>query len=96
MKLELELVNIKIEAELLSLSILGKLVKDPKPQHYIKALPLSDEVIEKPDLMLIKLQDFFNNSRIQPTRQQNDSTALSTSNSELKLQNYILLHQRPA
>ncbi|MBW0465714.1 hypothetical protein O181_005429 [Austropuccinia psidii MF-1] len=78
MKLELESVNIKIEAKLLSFSILGKLVKDPKIQHYIEVLTLNDEVIEKPDLILTKLQDFVNNSRIQPTRQQNDPTTLST------------------
>ncbi|MBW0521420.1 hypothetical protein O181_061135 [Austropuccinia psidii MF-1] len=80
--LELESVNIKIEAELLSFSILGKLVEDPKLQHYIKVLTLNDEVIEKPDLILTKLQDFVNNSRIQPTRQQNDPTALSTNNKQ--------------
>ncbi|MBW0535083.1 hypothetical protein O181_074798 [Austropuccinia psidii MF-1] len=79
MELELESVNIKIDAELLSFSILGKLVKDPKLQHYIEVLTLNDEVIEKPDLILTKLQDFVNNTRIQPTRQQNDPTALSTS-----------------
>ncbi|MBW0479361.1 hypothetical protein O181_019076 [Austropuccinia psidii MF-1] len=79
MKLELDAVNIKIEAELLSFSILGKLVKDPKLQHYIEILTLNNEIIEKPDLILTKLQDFVNNSKIQSTRQGPEPSALSTS-----------------
>ncbi|MBW0582123.1 hypothetical protein O181_121838 [Austropuccinia psidii MF-1] len=79
MKLELEAVNIKIEAELLSFSILGKLAKDLKLQHYIEILTLNDEIIEKPDLILTKLQDFVNNTRIQPTKRKPEPSALSTS-----------------
>ncbi|MBW0528939.1 hypothetical protein O181_068654 [Austropuccinia psidii MF-1] len=79
MKLELDAINIKIEAKLLSFSILGKLVKDPKLQNYIEILTLNDEIIEKPDLILTKLQDFLNNSRIQPTKKEPEPSALSTS-----------------
>ncbi|MBW0523128.1 hypothetical protein O181_062843 [Austropuccinia psidii MF-1] len=79
MKLELDAVNIKIEAELLSFLILGKLAKDSKLQHYIKILTLNDEIIEKPDLILTKLQDFVNNTRIQPTKREPEPSALSTS-----------------
>ncbi|MBW0543284.1 hypothetical protein O181_082999 [Austropuccinia psidii MF-1] len=79
MKLELDTVNIKIEAELLLFSILGKLVKDPKLQHYIEVLTLNDKIIEKPNLILTKLQDFVNNSIIQPTKQEPEPSALSTS-----------------
>ncbi|MBW0483727.1 hypothetical protein O181_023442 [Austropuccinia psidii MF-1] len=68
MKLELDAINIKIEAKLLLFFILGKFVKDPKVQHYIEALTLNDEILEKPDLILTKLQDFVYNTRIQPTK----------------------------
>ncbi|MBW0483589.1 hypothetical protein O181_023304 [Austropuccinia psidii MF-1] len=70
MKLELEAVNIKIEAEFLSFSILGKLAKDPKLQHYIEILTLNDEIIEKPDLILTKLQDFHNPNCTSHTKEQ--------------------------
>ncbi|MBW0514704.1 hypothetical protein O181_054419 [Austropuccinia psidii MF-1] len=89
MKLELDAVNIKIEAELLSFSILGKLIVDPKLQHYIEILTLNDKIIEKPDLILTKLQDFVNNSRIQPTKQEAEPSALFTS---VQNQNYKITY----
>ncbi|MBW0492430.1 hypothetical protein O181_032145 [Austropuccinia psidii MF-1] len=79
MNLELDAVNMKIEAELLLFSILEKLVKDLKLQHYIEVLTLNDKIIEKPNLILTKLQDFVNNSRIQPTKQESDPSTLYTS-----------------
>ncbi|MBW0486843.1 hypothetical protein O181_026558 [Austropuccinia psidii MF-1] len=64
MKLEIDAVNIKIKAKLLSFSILGTLVRDPKLQHYVEVLTLSNNLIEKPDLILTKIQDFVNNLSI--------------------------------
>ncbi|MBW0577084.1 hypothetical protein O181_116799 [Austropuccinia psidii MF-1] len=88
MKLELEAVNIKIEAELLSFSILGKLVRDPKLQHYVEVLTLNDNLIEKPDLILTKLQDFVNNLCIQPEKIDTPSSALTTTAHPYKITHY--------
>ncbi|MBW0460316.1 hypothetical protein O181_000031 [Austropuccinia psidii MF-1] len=78
-KLELDAVNIKLEAKLLLLSTQGKLVKDPKLQHYIEVQTLNDKIIEKTALILTKHQDFVNNTRIQPTKQEPDPSSLCTS-----------------
>ncbi|MBW0509711.1 hypothetical protein O181_049426 [Austropuccinia psidii MF-1] len=81
MKLELEAVNIKIEAELLSFSILGKLVRDPKLQHYVEVLTFNYDLIEKPDLIL-------NNLRIQPEKIDTPSSALTTTAHPYKITHY--------
>ncbi|MBW0494150.1 hypothetical protein O181_033865 [Austropuccinia psidii MF-1] len=88
MKLELDAVKIKIKAKLLLFSILGKLVKDPNLQHYVEVLTLNDDVIEKPDLILTKLQDFVNNLRIQPEKTDTSSSALITSAHPYKITHY--------
>ncbi|MBW0486209.1 hypothetical protein O181_025924 [Austropuccinia psidii MF-1] len=89
MELELEPVKIKIEANLLSFYILGILLKYPELQHYIKFLTLNDEVMEKPESILTKLEDFVNNSTIQHTRQETDPSSLSTS---AQIQNHKIMY----
>ncbi|MBW0551252.1 hypothetical protein O181_090967 [Austropuccinia psidii MF-1] len=56
--LEIESVSIKVPNELLSSSLLGKLGGDPKLHQYIEVLTLSGDLIEKPDIILTKLQDY--------------------------------------
>ncbi|MBW0585388.1 hypothetical protein O181_125103 [Austropuccinia psidii MF-1] len=75
MKLELDAVNIKIQAEFLSFSILGKLVRDPKLQHYVEVLTLNDDLTENPYLILTKLPEFVNNLCIQPEKINTSSSA---------------------
>ncbi|MBW0465783.1 hypothetical protein O181_005498 [Austropuccinia psidii MF-1] len=88
LKRELDAVKIKIEAKLLSFSILGKLVRDPKLQHYVKDLTFNDNLIENPDLILTKLQDLVNNLRIQPEKIDTPSSALTTSAHPYKITHY--------
>ncbi|MBW0491830.1 hypothetical protein O181_031545 [Austropuccinia psidii MF-1] len=61
----METVNIIIPSELLSFTFLGKLSGDPKIHQYVETLSLNEELIELPNLILSKLQDFHNNSFIQ-------------------------------
>ncbi|MBW0515028.1 hypothetical protein O181_054743, partial [Austropuccinia psidii MF-1] len=88
MNLELDAVNINIEAELLSFSILGQLVRDPKLQHYVDSLTLNDYLNENPDLILTKLQDFVNNLFIQPEKINTPSSAVTTSAQPYKITHY--------
>ncbi|MBW0534218.1 hypothetical protein O181_073933 [Austropuccinia psidii MF-1] len=61
----METFNIIVPYELLSFTLLGKLSGDPKIHQYMETLSLNEELIELPDLILSKLQDFHNNSFIQ-------------------------------
>ncbi|MBW0575703.1 hypothetical protein O181_115418, partial [Austropuccinia psidii MF-1] len=65
-----------------------KLVRDPKLQHYVEVLTLNDDLIEKPDLILTKLQDFVNNLCIQPEKHNSTSSALATSAHPYKITHY--------
>ncbi|MBW0539304.1 hypothetical protein O181_079019 [Austropuccinia psidii MF-1] len=65
--LDLKFANIVVPAELLSFTILGKQSSYPKLHQYIEVLTLNDDLVEKPDLILSKLQDFYNNSQLKET-----------------------------
>ncbi|MBW0495114.1 hypothetical protein O181_034829, partial [Austropuccinia psidii MF-1] len=58
--MELETVSVKIPNELLSYSLLGKLARDSKLQQLVETLTLNEELIERPDLILTRLQDYVN------------------------------------
>ncbi|MBW0582025.1 hypothetical protein O181_121740 [Austropuccinia psidii MF-1] len=57
MAIELEEVNIIIPKDLLSFSLLGKLADDPDLHQFIENLTLNEDLIEKPEEILIRLQD---------------------------------------
>ncbi|MBW0496564.1 hypothetical protein O181_036279 [Austropuccinia psidii MF-1] len=69
----LETVNIHFPAKLHTFMLLGKLSGDPKVHQYVEVLSLNEEVVKKPELVLLKLQDFYNNSKKQ------ESTASTSS-----------------
>ncbi|MBW0551788.1 hypothetical protein O181_091503 [Austropuccinia psidii MF-1] len=85
--LELESVSIKVPNKLLSYSLLGKLGGDRKLHQYIKVLTLSDDLIEKPDMILTKLQDYVDLIRDNnPPLPSNSATALvSTTDKTYKI-----------
>ncbi|MBW0507745.1 hypothetical protein O181_047460 [Austropuccinia psidii MF-1] len=62
--ISLETVNIHVPAELHTFTILGKLSGDPRIHQFVKVLSLNKDLVEKPELVLSKLQDFHNNSKI--------------------------------
>ncbi|MBW0526154.1 hypothetical protein O181_065869 [Austropuccinia psidii MF-1] len=85
----METVNIIVPSRLLSFTFLGKLSGDPKIHQYIETLSLSEDLIELPDLILSKLQDFHNNSFIQEEPLKSSVTALlSESNHPYKILYY--------
>ncbi|MBW0463235.1 hypothetical protein O181_002950 [Austropuccinia psidii MF-1] len=87
--LDLESVNIIVPDELLSFTILGKLSNDPKLHQYIEVLTLNDKLVEKPDLILSKLQDFYNNSQLKETNLPATASAhLSESSGPYKMTYY--------
>ncbi|MBW0548154.1 hypothetical protein O181_087869 [Austropuccinia psidii MF-1] len=56
--LELDTVSIKVPNDLFSYSLLGKLAGDPRLQQFIEVLTLNKDLIEKPDSIHTKLQDY--------------------------------------
>ncbi|MBW0471948.1 hypothetical protein O181_011663 [Austropuccinia psidii MF-1] len=61
--LELEAVNLIVQPEILTFTLLGKLRRNAKIQQFAEVLTLKEELIEQPNLVLSKLQDYCNNSR---------------------------------
>ncbi|MBW0460857.1 hypothetical protein O181_000572 [Austropuccinia psidii MF-1] len=87
--LDLKFANIIVPAELLSFTILGKLSSYLKLHQYIEVLTLNDDLVEKPDLILSKLQDFYNNSRLKETNLPATASAhLSESSQPYKIMYY--------
>ncbi|MBW0471579.1 hypothetical protein O181_011294 [Austropuccinia psidii MF-1] len=81
--LELESVSIKVPNELLSYSLLGKLSGDPKLHQLIEVLTLNKDVIEKPDTVLIKLQDYVHlTQNNNPSTLPNSVTSLVSTSEE--------------
>ncbi|MBW0541179.1 hypothetical protein O181_080894 [Austropuccinia psidii MF-1] len=70
------IVNIVVPSELLSFTLLGKLLGDSEVHQYVETLLLNEELIELPDLILLKLQDFHNNSTMQETITDTPASAL--------------------
>ncbi|MBW0465804.1 hypothetical protein O181_005519 [Austropuccinia psidii MF-1] len=58
MTMELESVNIKVPNDLLSFSLLGKLGGDRDLHQFVDSLTLNKELIEIPDIILTRLQDY--------------------------------------
>ncbi|MBW0530942.1 hypothetical protein O181_070657 [Austropuccinia psidii MF-1] len=58
MMMELDSVDIKVPNEILTFSLLGKLGGKSQLHQFIKVLTLNEELIEKPNLILNRLQDF--------------------------------------
>ncbi|MBW0530491.1 hypothetical protein O181_070206 [Austropuccinia psidii MF-1] len=63
--MSLETVNINIPAECHSFALLGKLSGDPKIHQFVEVLSLNEELIQQPELVLERLQEFHDNSKLQ-------------------------------
>ncbi|MBW0534203.1 hypothetical protein O181_073918 [Austropuccinia psidii MF-1] len=86
--IELESVSIKVPNALLSYYLLGKLAGDLKLHQFIGSLTLNEELIEKPDLICTRLQDYVHLSlRKLPKRLPNSSVSalVSASNNNFKI-----------
>ncbi|MBW0584775.1 hypothetical protein O181_124490 [Austropuccinia psidii MF-1] len=86
--LELKSVSIKVPNALLSYSLLGKLAEDSKLHQFIESLTLNEELIEKPDLILTRLQDYVHHSLSKlPKSLPNSSVSalISSSNNNFKI-----------
>ncbi|MBW0527614.1 hypothetical protein O181_067329 [Austropuccinia psidii MF-1] len=58
--LDLQSASIQLPPEILSYIILGKLGNDPSLSQVIEMLTLNDSLIEKPDQVLLRLQEYAN------------------------------------
>ncbi|MBW0536480.1 hypothetical protein O181_076195 [Austropuccinia psidii MF-1] len=74
--MSLETVNINIPAECHSFTLLGKLSGDPKIHQFVEVLSLNEELIQQPELVLERLQEFHDNSKTQLSNQVSAPTAL--------------------
>ncbi|MBW0582973.1 hypothetical protein O181_122688 [Austropuccinia psidii MF-1] len=91
--LELESVGILLAPNLLSFTILGNLMGDPKVHQYVKLLTLNEDLVGNPDEVLSKLEDFHNNSILQESQPNSLASALISENL-WTLQNNSLLCER--
>ncbi|MBW0470966.1 hypothetical protein O181_010681 [Austropuccinia psidii MF-1] len=88
--LKLDFVSTKISNELLPYSLLGKLAGDNKIHQFIEVLTLNKELIEKPELVLTRIQDYVhmsNSKHTQPTT--NLSTLISANDKNYKVLHYF-------
>ncbi|MBW0535864.1 hypothetical protein O181_075579 [Austropuccinia psidii MF-1] len=58
--LDLQSVSVQLPPEILSYIILGKLGNDPSLSQVIEMITLNDSLIEKPDQVLLRLQEYAN------------------------------------
>ncbi|MBW0571154.1 hypothetical protein O181_110869, partial [Austropuccinia psidii MF-1] len=80
--MELDAVSIVVPEELLSYSLLGKLGGNSHLSQFVENLIFNEDIIEKPLLILSRLQDFANHNHQNIHRNESSSTALTTSLSE--------------
>ncbi|MBW0502615.1 hypothetical protein O181_042330, partial [Austropuccinia psidii MF-1] len=77
---ELESVGILLAPDLLSFTILGKLMGDPKVHQYVELLTLNEDLVGNPEEVLSKLEDFHNNSILQESQTNSPASALISEN----------------
>ncbi|MBW0463020.1 hypothetical protein O181_002735 [Austropuccinia psidii MF-1] len=82
MTMELESVNIKVPDDLLSFSLLGKLGGDKDLHQFIDNLTLNEELIEKPELIRTRHQDYANIHKDRIKKNPENVEALFTSINE--------------
>ncbi|MBW0504459.1 hypothetical protein O181_044174 [Austropuccinia psidii MF-1] len=77
--MELDAVSIVVPEELLSYSLLGKLGGNSHLSQFVENLIFNEDIIEKPLLILSRLQDFANHNHQNMHRSESNSTALTTA-----------------
>ncbi|MBW0523806.1 hypothetical protein O181_063521 [Austropuccinia psidii MF-1] len=84
--LDLETVNINLPNEILTFSLLGKLGGDPKLYQLVEGLTLNKDVIQRPDIIRSRIQDYVKLTKIkEPSRDLNASALVSTTNEPYKI-----------
>ncbi|MBW0535071.1 hypothetical protein O181_074786 [Austropuccinia psidii MF-1] len=79
--LELKSIGILLTPDLLSFTISGKLMGDPKVHQYVELLTLNEDLVGNPDKVLLKLEDFCNSSTLQEPQSISPASALITESS---------------
>ncbi|MBW0498750.1 hypothetical protein O181_038465 [Austropuccinia psidii MF-1] len=92
--LELESFSIKIPYEILSYIILGKLAGDPKLSQDVELLTLNEDIIEKPNQILSRLQEYANHCQIKDDRSSHNPKCLTHKKEECFAENPHLRPQR--
>ncbi|MBW0494580.1 hypothetical protein O181_034295 [Austropuccinia psidii MF-1] len=80
--MELDAVSIVVPEELSSYSLLGKLGGSSHLSQFVENLIFNKDIIEKPLLILSRLQDFANHNHQNTSRSEPNSTALTTALNE--------------
>ncbi|MBW0585818.1 hypothetical protein O181_125533 [Austropuccinia psidii MF-1] len=80
--MELKVVMIVVPPELLSYSLLGKLGGDTNLHQFVENLTLNEDIIEKPEKILTRLQDLANLNAVYCKKQSTTPTALISSGGE--------------
>ncbi|MBW0519525.1 hypothetical protein O181_059240 [Austropuccinia psidii MF-1] len=80
--MELDAVSIIVPDELLSYSLLGVLGGNSNLSKFVEKLICNEDIIEKPFLILSRLQDFDNHNNPNPERNESNSKALPTLSDE--------------
>ncbi|MBW0525406.1 hypothetical protein O181_065121 [Austropuccinia psidii MF-1] len=89
--LELDSVSVKMPSEILSYIILGKLAGDSKLNQVVELLTLNEEIINKPDQILSRLQEYSNHCQTKDTCLNTSSPAsalVSSSNEPYRILYY--------
>ncbi|MBW0504423.1 hypothetical protein O181_044138 [Austropuccinia psidii MF-1] len=87
--MDLESVNIHVPNEILTSSLLGKLRGDRKLYQLVEGLTLNEEVIQRPDIIFSRLQDYVKLMRIkEPIKDLSASALVSTINEPYKVVYY--------
>ncbi|MBW0549408.1 hypothetical protein O181_089123 [Austropuccinia psidii MF-1] len=76
--MKLDAVSIVVPNALLSYYLLGKLGGNSNLSQFVENLIFNEDIIEKPLLILLQLQDFANHNNHNPDRNESKSTALTT------------------
>ncbi|MBW0487019.1 hypothetical protein O181_026734 [Austropuccinia psidii MF-1] len=92
--LELESVSIKMPSEILSYIILGKLAGDPKLSQVVELLTLNEDIIEKHNRILSRLQEYANHCQIKDDCPSHNPKCLTHKKEECFAENPHLRPQR--
>ncbi|MBW0478820.1 hypothetical protein O181_018535 [Austropuccinia psidii MF-1] len=87
--LDLESVNIHVPNKIVTFSLLGKLGGDPILYQLVEGLTLNEDVIQRPDIIWSRRQDYVKLMRIKEPIKDLSATALvSTTNEPYKIVYY--------
>ncbi|MBW0484296.1 hypothetical protein O181_024011 [Austropuccinia psidii MF-1] len=89
--LDLELVNIHVPNKIVSFSLLGKLGGDHKLYQLVKGRNLNEDVIQRPEIIFSRLQEYVTLMRIkEPIKDLSAFTLVLTTNEPYKIVYYCI------